>query len=849
MKNTLRTFSLFLLSILFSLHVVAQNITIRGKVTDKQTKEAIEFATVAVVGTPHATKTDENGNFELTIPNRNVKVRVSYVGYITQDLNLASNKSLYEVELAFDNQIEEVFVKRPKRVKYSNKNNPAVELIRKVIAHRDQNRLSGQEFVEFEQYEKLSLGLSNLSQKFVEKKAFKKYQFLFKKESDTTSTYMLPAYMEEKVSKVYYRSTPKKTKKYIIAQQKAQFDPKFVDSEGLTNYFNKLYDKVDIYDNDITLLTNQFLSPIANAAPAFYRYYITDTIKTGTPYLVELSFFPRNKNDFLFQGKLYITLDGQYAVQSVKMKVSEDINLNFVRDLNIELDFEKDNLNKYYLSRSALGIDFGLTSKGKGVKGNRVVYYKDYVNGKARPDSIYEGDEVELAIKPVPEETKDQFWASIRQAPLDSYENNIYYNIDSLQTMRSFKRFMDIAALVLSGYKQAGPVEIGPVNTFYSYNPVEGLRLRVGGRTTEQLSTRFYAEGYTAYGLEDKKWKYFISGAYSLNNKSVFKYPQHFIRASYQHDTKIPGQSLQFIQEDNVLLSFKRGENKSYLYNDVYKLEYKAEMKNNFSVEAGITRTRQKPGGIIRYELIGENGSSTFVPEINTTEINLGFRWAPKEQFYQGKLYRTPIYNQYPIFTVNYTAGIKGILGGEYNYHNVSANIFKRVYLSQFGYADVNMDGTYIFGNNIPYPLLTLHRANQTYAYQLLSYNLMNFMEFISDHHAALNIQYYMNGFLLNKMPLIKKLQLREVFSFKGVYGGLRNSNNPTYNTNVFAWQRNTDNEISSFTFGNKPYMEASVGLANIFKVLRVDYVRRLNYLNHPNVSASGIRARIKVDF
>ncbi|WP_262506614.1 DUF5686 family protein [Sphingobacterium sp. T2] len=175
-----------------------------------------------------------------------------------------------------------------------------------------------------------------------------------------------------------------------------------MDSEGLTNYFNKLYDKVDIYDNNITLLTNQFLSPIANAAPAFYRYYITDTIKTGTPYLVELSFFPRNKNDFLFQGKLYITLDGQYAVQSVKMKVSEDINLNFVRDLNIELDFEKDNLNKYYLSRSALGIDFGLTSKGKGVKGNRVVYYKDYVNGKARPDSIYEGEEVELAIKPVP---------------------------------------------------------------------------------------------------------------------------------------------------------------------------------------------------------------------------------------------------------------------------------------------------------------------------------------------------------------------------------------------------------------------------------------------------------------
>lgn len=828
----------------------AQEFQIRGRILDKQDKEPISFATVAVIGGQQKTYSDDNGTFNLTLPNREVKVRVSYVGYKEQILDLSNNKTNFDLLLDPENLIDEVVIKRPK-LKYSNKNNPAVELIRQVIAHRDQNRMTGQEFVEYEQYEKISLGLSNLSPKFVNKKVFKNYQFLFQKDDSTaTESYVLPAFIEEKVSKVYYRNDPKKTKQYIVAEQKAEFDPKFVDNEGLSNYFNKLYDKVDIYDSNISLLTNQFLSPISNAAPNFYRFYITDTLKSNQPWLVELSFFPRNKSDFLFQGKLYITLDGQYAVQGAKMKVSDDINLNFVRDLAIELAFEKDNLNKYFLSKSSLGIDFALSQKGKGIRGNRMVYYKDYVNGRQHPDSLYAGqDVVRVPVAPKTEEGRVSYWSGLRHEPLSAAEENIYHNIDSLQLMTSFQRVMDIGALLLSGYKQAGPVEIGPVNTFYSYNPVEGLRLRVGGRTTESLSKRFYSEAYAAYGFNDKKWKYFVSGTYSLNNKSVYKFPQHYLRASVQHDTKIPGQNLEFIQEDNVLLSFKRGENESYLYNDIYRLEYKVEFENHLSLTGGLSKWKQQPAGVVRYEIRPEHGDPYLVDELNTTELSVGLRWAPNEQYYQGKLYRTPIFNKFPIFTFNYTAGIKGVLDGEHNYHNFTGGVFKRFYLSQLGYADVNVDGSYIIGKDVPYPLLTIHRANQSYAYQLQSYNLMNFMEFISDHHASANIQYYMNGFILNKIPLIKRLQLREVFSFKAAYGGLRDENNPTYNNKVYAWQTNKDGDISSFTFGSKPYMEASVGLSNIFKILRVDLVKRLNYLDQPNVSQWGVRARIKFDF
>lgn len=850
MNTMIKKGILLFLFILSFINIYAQELQIRGRVLDAQGKEALSFVTVAVIGSTQSTYTDDDGNFNLKVPSAQSKIRFSYVGYENQDLLFSTLKSPAEILLVSENLIEEVVVKRPK-LKYSNKNNPAVELIRQVIAHRDENRLTGQQYVEYEQYEKISLGLSNLSEKFINRKAFKNYQFLFQKDDSVQigDKYILPAFIEEKVSKIYYRNDPKKNKQYILAERKAEFDPKFVDNEGLGNYFNNLYQHIDIYDNNIALLTNQFLSPIANSAPTFYRYYITDTIKTSDPWLVELSFFPRSKTDFLFQGKLYVTLDGQYAVQSTQMKVNEDINLNFVRDLNIELAFEKDNKSKYFLNKSSLGIDFSLTERGSGIRGNRIVYYSDYINGKVQPDSIYAGESVVKAPTQPAVANKEGFWASLRHEPLSKAEEIIYYNIDTLQTIPSFRRFMDISTLVLSGYKQAGPVEIGPVNTFYSYNPVEGLRLRVGGRTTESFSTKFYSEAYMAYGFTDQKWKYFLSGTYSLNNKSVYKFPQHYIRASIQRDTKIPGQNLDFVQEDNVLLSFKRGENESYLYNDIYRLEYKAEFENRVTISAGLSKWRQQPAGVLNYQVTQEDGTPLFLNELNTSEVSVGLRYAPHEEFYQGKLYRTPIFNKYPIFTLNYTAGIKGFMEGEYSYHNFRAGAFKRFYLSQFGFADVDVEGSYILGENIPFPLLTVHRANQTYAYQLNSYNLMNFLEFISDHHVAFNMQYYMNGFLLNKIPLLKRLQWREVFSFKAIYGGLRDENNPSVNNNVFAWQKNLDGEVSSFTFGREPYMEASVGLSNIFKILRVDLVKRLNYLDQPNVSEWGVRARFRFDF
>jgi hypothetical protein len=840
---------------LFSILSFGQSLHLKGKVMDVTNKEPIGYATVAAVGSTTAASTDDNGNFILKVEPNFSKIRISFVGYESQDVSISSEtyQELTIYLVPEEHTIETVAITAPRRAKYSNKNNPAVELIRKVIAHKDENRIASYEYAEYRQYEKVSLGLSNLSEKFKNRKVFKNYQFLFEKEDvetgSSTRGYTLPAFIEERLSQVYTRKKPNTTKQLILAEQRAQFDPKFVDNDGLSAYFNKLYQDIDIYESNIELVTNQFLSPIAGSSPTFYRFYITDTVKTETRYLVELSFFPRNKADLLFQGKLYITLDGKYAVKRADLSVADDINLNFVRHMDVKLDFEQDKNNRYFLKTSSLELDFSLTDNGTGIKGNRTVTFDDFRTGIAQPDSIYAGPSV-VKVTQANDTTMDEtYWSTHRPIALKPNEQNIYRNIDTLQLIPSFQRFMDISALVLSGYKQAGPVEIGPVNTFYSFNPVEGFRLRVGGRTTDRLSKQFYAEAYTAYGFKDEKWKYFLSGTYALNNKSVYTFPQHYLRASVMRDTKIPGQNLDFVQEDNFLLSFKRGENERYLYNDIYRLEYKREFESNFSYLIGLSKWRQQPAGILAYQMLDDYGNNTVFNELNTTELSVGLRYAPNEEFYQGKLYRTPIYNKYPIFYLNYVAGLKDVLGGEYSYHNFTLGADKRFYFSQLGYADVNVEGNYILGDHLPFPFLNIHRANQTYAYQLRSYNLMNFLEFVSDHSVSANVQYYMNGFLLNKIPLIKKLKWREVFSVKAIYGGLRDENNPAYTNNVFQFQKNEDDEPITYGFGNKPYVEASVGLTNIFKFIRVDYVKRLNYLDQPDVPKHGIRVRVKFDF
>ncbi|MGI4867337.1 MAG: DUF5686 family protein [Janthinobacterium lividum] len=831
----------------------AQVTTVRGVVTDAKTRQPLPFVSVAVPAAGVGVNTDESGRYSLQVPAPNTTVVFSYLGYrtVTRTITPGEPQTLNVALAASSATLGEVVIKGTKPpVRYKNKDNPAVTLIRQVIEHKPENRPESYAYVTYDKYEKMAFSLSNLSDKFKNKKIFKNYQFLFKTQDSaaTGGVNILPIYLEEKLSREYYRKDPEARKVVPLGNKQVQFDKQFIDNEGISAYFNRMYQDVDIYANNVSLLGNQLLSPIAGAAPTLYEYYITDTLKEHNPQLIELTFNPRNRADMLFKGKLYVTLDGHYAVQQAYLTIDRRINLNFVKSLEARLEFAENPDRRYHLSRSILDVDFGIApGKGSGFYGRRTVLYTNYLVDQPIPESVFAS--APAAENDSTNTRNEDFWRRNRPDSLTAVERTIYKNIDTLQTIKSFRRKLTLFTFLLSGYKGFGPFEVGPSNTFYSFNPVEGLRLRLGGRTTTQLSSRIFFETYGAYGFKDEKWKYFLSSTYSLNNKSIYKFPQNFIRGSFQRDTRIPGQELEFVQEDNFLLSFKRGVNDRYIYNDVYRLDYVHEFSNHFSYTLGFRKLQQTPAGGLYFRTASDDHPQN-VTTLTTSEVAVTLRWAPNEQFYQGKLYRTPIITPNPVYTLRLTTGIRGLVGGEYNYENVLANVYKRVYLSQFGHADVTLEGGYIFGQ-VPWPLLDIHRANQTFSYQLNSYNLMNFLEFSSDHYASLFIDQNFNGFFFNKLPLLRRLKLREVASLKLLYGGVRNENNPDLHPGLYDFLRADQGrgEQQAFTLGRVPYAEASVGVANIFKLFRLDLVRRLTYLDNPHVAEWGIRGRFRIDF
>ncbi len=829
---------------IFSTHFIQAQTVISGVIKDASTQQPLSFVSVYFKGAKGIIS-GEDGTYKLsTVNTKLTTVEFSYGGYKVVSKKIAPGTQTI-IDISMEQEaMAEVIVKTNKRTKYSNKDNPAVELIRQVIDNKSKNRINAYNYVQYQQYEKMQLSLTNKPEKLAKNKLLKNYQFVLEN-TDTSKIEgksLLPVYLEENLSNHFYSKNPAKETIIPLGQKKVNFG-EYIDNDGISKYISRLYADIDVYENNISILTNQFLSPIATMSPTFYRFYIRDTVELDGIQLVKLYFTPRNPNDLLFRGVMFITLDGNYAVQKINMTISKNANLNFTRELRINQNFEKGTDGRYHVILSNMMTEFAFTKNSSGgLMGERTVSYKDFVTNQPAPDNIYNSKLA--ANQQTNTNLKDSFWVANRHQPLSAVELKAYHNIDSLQNMRSYKRFMDVATLLFAGYKNFGPYEVGPVNTFYSFNPVEGFRLRAGGRTTPKFNKNLYFENYVAYGFKDEQFKYLFSGAYSFNHKSVYSFPLNYLKVSYQKDIKIPGQELQFVAEDNFLLSFKRGDNNKWMYNNTFKAAYVREFGQNFSYELGFKNTLQTPAGSLLFE---KEGTSEVIPNITTSELSAQLRWAPNEQFYQGKVYRIPIINKYPVITLRYTAGIKGLMSGEYNYQSVNLNIAKRVYLSQFGYADVTLEGGYISGK-LPYPLLTIHRANQTYAYQVNSFNLMNFMEFVSDRYASANVDYYLNGFIFNKLPLIKKLKLREVASAKILYGGVRDENNPLPGSNTLKFP-NSDGLPTTYSLNSKPYMEVSVGIANIFKILRVDVVKRLSYLNHPDVAEWGIRARFKFDF
>ncbi len=852
----IKSFLLFLL-LGCCISVSAQNI--QGVVTDSLTNEPIPYLSVFYEGKGVGSITDNDGNYKVETRKGWNKLTFSAVGYVTKVVNIIPGvtKNLNVRMRPDDIMLDEVVVK-PKREKYSRKNNPAVELMKKVIAHKKNNKLSENDYYQYNKYQKITMSLNDVTPEMLEKGMYKKMPFLKDQIElcEETNKFILPISVDETASQKIYRKHPKSEKTIIKGMSSTGVNELFATGDMLSTVLKDVFTDVNIYDNDIRLLQYPFISPISSSdAISFYKFYIMDTTFVDKDKCFHLTFVPNNSQDFGFTGHLYVLADSSYTVKKCTMNLPKKSGVNFVDNMDIIQEFEQLPNGEWVLKTDDMIVEMTLMKIMQGFQIRRTTRYSDYAFDEL-PQQLFKrkGTEIKEADAMM---RGDDFWNQYRPVPLTQTESSMDMLVKRLEQMPGFKYVIFVLKAFIENFVETGTkehpskVDIGPVNTMISNNYIDGLRLRMSAQTTANLNPHLFFKGYYAYGFKDHRSKYMGEVEYSFNKKEYLprEFPKNSITFSYQYDVMSPTDKFLKTDKDNVFVSFKTStvDQMSYVRNIALKYENETQFGLKTTVE--VKHSTDEPTGGLAY--ITNDDQKTLVPEIQTMEASLAFRYAPGETFVNTKQRRIPVSFDAPVFTLSHTAGFKGVLGGEYNYNLTEIGLYKRFWFSSWGKIDMFVKGGAQW-NKVPFPLLIMPAANLSYILQRETFNLINNMEFLNDRYASLDVSWDLNGKIFNRIPLLKKLKWREAIGFKMLYGHLTDKNNPMKHpgdSELFLFPTR-DGRPTSFVMDPKtPYMECSVGIHNIFKILHIDYVRRLNYLDHPDANKWGVRFMVMMTF
>lgn len=803
--------------------------------------------------------TDNDGNYKVETRKGWNKLTFSAVGYVTKVVNIIPGvtKNLNVRMRPDDIMLDEVVVK-PKREKYSRKNNPAVELMKKVIAHKKNNKLSENDYYQYNKYQKITMSLNDVTPEMLEKGMYKKMPFLKDQIElcEETNKFILPISVDETASQKIYRKHPKSEKTIIKGMSSTGVNELFATGDMLSTVLKDVFTDVNIYDNDIRLLQYPFISPISSSdAISFYKFYIMDTTFVDKDKCFHLTFVPNNSQDFGFTGHLYVLADSSYTVKKCTMNLPKKSGVNFVDNMDIIQEFEQLPNGEWVLKTDDMIVEMTLMKIMQGFQIRRTTRYSDYAFDEL-PQQLFKrkGAEIKEADAMM---RGDDFWNQYRPVPLTQTESSMDMLVKRLEQMPGFKYVIFVLKAFIENFVETGTkehpskVDIGPVNTMISNNYIDGLRLRMSAQTTANLNPHLFFKGYYAYGFKDHRSKYMGEVEYSFNKKEYLprEFPKNSITFSYQYDVMSPTDKFLKTDKDNVFVSFKTStvDQMSYVRNIALKYENETQFGLKTTVE--VKHSTDEPTGGLAY--ITNDDQKTLVPEIQTMEASLAFRYAPGETFVNTKQRRIPVSFDAPVFTLSHTAGFKGVLGGEYNYNLTEIGLYKRFWFSSWGKIDMFVKGGAQW-NKVPFPLLIMPAANLSYILQRETFNLINNMEFLNDRYASLDVSWDLNGKIFNRIPLLKKLKWREAIGFKMLYGHLTDKNNPMKhpgNSELFLFPTR-DGRPTSFVMDPKtPYMECSVGIHNIFKILHIDYVRRLNYLDHPDANKWGVRFMVMMTF
>ena len=873
--------SLFcLLFLLWALQSFAQ---IQGVVKDEDTGEPIPFVSIFYEGKGVGCISDIDGRFKVDKMVEWKELTFSSVGYTTKVVPISAKTEFLNVSMkVMDHTLDEIVV-RPKREKYSRKNNPAVELMKKVVASKELDDLKQKDYYSYNIYQKLTLALNNITADSLrESKLFKQYPFFRDQVEycEVTEKNILPLSVDESLTQTVFRKKPESEKNIIKGLNSTGVNELFNTGDMLTTVLKDVFQNVNVYEDRVRLLQYPFDSPISDNGIGFYRYYIMDTTYVEHDKCFHLSFVPNNSQDFGFTGHLYIMADSTYRLKQCVLNLPKKTDVNFVENMQILQQFGALPTGEWVQLTDDMLCE--LNFFGGHFMVRRITHNSDY-SFLEIPERIFnkKGKEIKDVNAMM---RNDEFWNRYRATELTQSESNMGGFVDNLAKIKGFKYVLFGLKALIENFVETGTkdnpskVDIGPVNTILTSNFVDGTRLRASAQTTANLNPNWFFKGYVAYGFKDEKMKYLGQVEYSFDKKGYLarEFPKHAIAVSYQYDNMLPSDKFINTDKDNMFTSLKWAKQDLYNYERKFTINYEHERESGLKTHAMVRYANYEPCGNLFYRtMAGESQLQKAIADgtmqgdvfmhtpyntkdITVTEATLGVRYAPGETFINTKQRRLPINLDAPVFSLSHTFGINGILGSEYKYNFTEAGAYKRLWLGSWGNIDTYLKGG-IQWNKVPFPLLIMPAANLSYIIQDGTFNLINNMEFLNDRYASLDVSWNMQGKLFNRIPLLKKLKWREFIGVKCLWGELSAKNNPFLEENqnddvlmMFPGHYRADGafEYSSAVLDpKKPYVEVCAGIHNIFKLLHVEYVRRLNYKNLPTANEWGIRLMIRTVF
>lgn len=804
---------------------------VSGIVVDKL-NQPVPFANVVFKDSSEGIVTNEDGRFYIESQKTYTTLVISSVGFSEKEIILDKPVNYnFKIQLNEAESLSEVVVFAGKT---SKKNNPALDILRKIWERKRQNGLYLFDQYQMEKYEKIEFDMNSIDSAFMKSKLFKGMEFIFNQmdTSRITGKTYLPIFVNESLQDVYGDTKLKKIKEKIKASKTSGFNG----NQQILTFVKDLYANYDIYNNYLTFFDKSFTSPLSKTGIDVYNYVLKDSAFIDKKWCYNIVFYPRRKNELTFKGDFWVN-DSTFAIKKINMAVTKSANINWVKDIYLEQEFEVVSDSVFLLTKDYLMSDFALNKKekSKGVYGKRTTYYRNHQFNIEKPVSFYK-DEVNYMDADVFNKS-DKYWDDNRFENLTKDELGVYKMLDTLQTVKKFKQIYGTVQVLASGFLQFGNFDYGPLFSTFGYNEVEGVRLRAGGRTYFGTNDSWRIQGYTAYGFKDDKFKYGFSGKWMVDKKKRI-----ILSGGNRRDIEQIGASLT-ITYDILGRSFasssvfSSGNNGKLTNINLSNIAVEIEPVKNLIFQTGISyRTLQSASPTFSLDYYTDIANAVIKSDVKQSEVNLQVEYTPKRKTIGFAVERENVDSPYSRFFINYSHGFKGLLNSDFKYDKIQLYYKQPIIIGPLGRTNFIMEAGKTFGT-VPLGLMSVIPGNQTFFLLENTFSNLNFYEFVADQYATLQWNHNFNGKLFSRIPFMRKLNWREIVSVKGVYGTISDENRAINASGLI------------YNAPEKGYWEYSAGIGNIFKVFRIDFAWRGNYLNTPDTNRFTVKGSFGFNF